>query len=169
MPYLKNMHIFLEYLKVNEPVRDNLQISAQNHPAWHWACSQRKESRSESRFETWIGPFPDLKAWFYPLWTQSSFKSGFWNAFWKAKKKGVLDRDPHRKPDSEDMWTQALSELDSCVCIMEMHAEAMHWPISADCAVRTKYYLRSAQILFVNGTAFAMHVNAQSSNHKPNH
>ena len=25
-------------------------------------------------------------SWFYPLWTQSSFKSSFWNAFWNAKK-----------------------------------------------------------------------------------
>ena len=37
-------------------------------------------------FRNVIRPFPDLKAWFYPLWTQNSFKSGFWNtkkgAFW---------------------------------------------------------------------------------------
>ena len=45
-----------------------------------WACSQRSESRSESCFGLWFWPFPDLKAWFYPFWMQSSFKSGFWNA-----------------------------------------------------------------------------------------
>ena len=89
-------------------------------PFWfsmeHWACSQRNESRSESRFGTWFGPFPDLKAWFYPLWTQSSFKSGFWNAFWNAKKRGVLDRDSRRKPDSEACERKALSERDSLLC-----------------------------------------------------
>ena len=32
-----------------------------------------------------------------------------------------------------------------------------------------KILLRSAQILIVIGKAFAMHVNARSSNHDPNH
>ena len=41
----------------------------------------------------------------------------------------------------------ALSERDSCVCILEMRAEAMHGSIIANCAVGTKYYLavRSVQ------------------------
>ena len=43
----------------------------------------------------------------YPLRTQSSFISGFWNALLKHEKKGALDRDPRRKPDSEGMWTQS--------------------------------------------------------------
>ena len=73
----------------------------------HRACSQRNKSRSGSRFGTWFGPFPDLKAWFSPLWTQSSFKSGFWNALLKREIKGILGRDPRRKPGSEDMWTQS--------------------------------------------------------------
>ena len=48
------------------------------------------------------------------MWTQSCFKSGFWNAFWNAKKSGVLDRDPPRKPDSRTCERKALSEHDSC-------------------------------------------------------
>ena len=37
-------------------------------------------------FRNVIWPFPDLKAWFYPLWTQSCFKSGFWNVLLKREK-----------------------------------------------------------------------------------
>ena len=106
------------------------------------ACSQRDESRSESHFRTWLWlPFPDLKAWFYPLWMQISFKSGFWNGLLKCEKKGILDRDPCRKPDSRTCERKALSERDSSVCILEMCAGAMHGSSSADCAVGTKYYL----------------------------
>ena len=36
---------------------------------------------------------------------------------------------------------KALSERDSCVCILEMCAEAMHGSISMDCAVGTNHYL----------------------------
>ena len=39
--------------------------------------------------------------------------------------KGVLDRDPPRKPDSRIGERKALSERDSCVCILEICAEAM--------------------------------------------
>ena len=77
------------------------------------ACSQRSESCSESRFRSFFWPFPDLKALFYPLWMQSSFKSGFL----KCEKGGVLDCNQSTKPDSEDLWTcKALSQRDSCVC-----------------------------------------------------
>ena len=55
--------------------------------------------------------------------------------------KGILDRDPSRKSDSRTCERKALSERDSCVCILEMHAETMHGSISADCTVGTKYYL----------------------------
>ena len=54
----------------------------------------------------------------------------------KRKKKGVLDRDPPRKPDFTFCECKALSERDSCVRILEMCAEAMHGSI---CAVGTKY------------------------------
>ena len=64
----------------------------------------------------------------------------------KREKKGVLDRDPPRKPDSRTCERKALSERDSCVCILEMRAEAMHKRMGhqsarADCAVGAKYYL----------------------------
>ena len=78
------------------------------------------------------------------MWTQSCFKSGFWNAFWNAKKGRfwimigleslILGRE-----------RKALSECDSCVCIFKMCAEAMHkrmgQSVRADCAVGAKYYL----------------------------
>ena len=106
---------------------------------------------------------------FQPMWTQSCFKSGFWN----AKKKGVLDRDPPRKPDSRTCECKALSKRDSCVCILKMHTEAMHKRMGqsarVDCAVAAKYYFavrrswswswRRLQCMWKHG----------SSNHDPNH
>ena len=44
----------------------------------------------------------------------------------KREKKGVLDRDPPRKPDSSPCKRKVVSERDSCVCILKMRAEAMH-------------------------------------------
>ena len=89
----------------------------------------------------------------------------------KREKKGVLDRDPPRKPDSRTCERKALSERDSCVCILEIiRAEAMHkaW-VNQRARTRSKILPPSAQILIVIGKAFAMHVNARSSNHDPNH
>ena len=61
------------------------------------------------------------------------------------QKKGVLDRDPRRKPDSRTCERKALSERDSCVWIFKMRAEAMHKRMGqsarTDCAVGAKYYL----------------------------
>ena len=58
----------------------------------------------------------------------------------KRERKGVLDRDPRRKPDSRTCERKALSERDSCVCILKMCAEAMHKRMGqsarADCAVK---------------------------------
>ena len=117
----------------------------------HWACSQWHEPRSESRFGMCFGPFPDLKAWFYPLWTQSSFKSGFWNAFWNAKKRGVLDRDLPRKPD-EDMWMQS-SFGTWFVRVHFGNARWSHaWINQRGLRRRHKISPPSAQILFVIGT-----------------
>ena len=63
----------------------------------------------------------------------------------KREKRGVLDRDPPRKPDSRTCERKALSERDSCVCILKMRAEAMQKRMGqsarADCAVGAKYYL----------------------------
>ena len=56
-----------------------------------------------------------------------------------------------------------------------MRAEAMHWSCKSMAWVnqrglcsRNKILPRSPQILIVIGKAFAMHVNAHSSNHKSN-
>ena len=121
-----------------------------------WGCSQRNESRSKSRFGMWFGPFPDLKAWFYPLWTQSSFKSGFWN----TKKGAFWIRDPRRKPDSEDMWTQSSFGM-WFVRVHFGNARWSHaWVNQHGLRSRNKILPHSAQILFVIGMAFAMLVNA---------
>ena len=91
------------------------------------------------------------------MWTQSCFKSGFCSKrILKREKKGGLDRDPPTKPDSRTCERKALSERDSCMCILKMHAEAMHKRIGqsacADCAVvLSKILPRSAQILIVIG------------------
>ena len=88
------------------------------------------------------------------------------------QKRGVLDRDPPRKPDSRTCERKALSERDSCVCILKMCAEAIHKRMGQSARglrSRSKILPRSAQILIVMGKAFAMHVNARSSNHDPNH
>ena len=104
----------------------------------HWACSQENESRSERRFGTWFGPFliwkPDFTLCECKALSNQAFETRF-----ETRKKGGLDRDPCRKPDSSER--KALSERDSFVCILEMRTEAMHGSISADCAVGTKYYL----------------------------
>ena len=60
----------------------------------------------------------------------------------KREKKGVLDRDPRRKPDSRSCKCKALSERDSCVCILKMRTEAMHKCMGQSArAVGAKYYL----------------------------
>ena len=60
---------------------------------------------------------------------------------------------------------KAVSERDSCMGILEMRAEAMHWSI---CAVGTKYYLAVRRSCSWSGWRFAMLVNGHSSNHEPN-
>ena len=72
----------------------------------------------------------------------------------------------------ERVNAKLFQERDSCVCILEMRAEAMLKPCtgqSARTCSRNKILPRSAQILIVIGKAFTMHVNARSSNHDPNH
>ena len=105
-----------------------------------WLCSHENESRSERRFGTWFGPFLIWKPDFSPCECNTVSNQAFETRF-ETRKKGVLDRDPRRKPDSRTCKRKALSERDSCMCILEMCAEAMHGSISADCAVGTKYYL----------------------------
>ena len=84
-----------------------------------------------------------------------------------------MDHDPPRKPDSRTCERKALSERDSCVCILKMRAEAMHKRMGqsarAGLRSRSKTLARSAQILIMIGKAFAKHVNACSSNHDLNY
>ena len=120
-------------------------------------------------FQNEIRPFPDLKAWFLPMWTQSCFKSRFWHAFWNAKNRAfwiVIH--------IESLILGHVNAFSSFgtwfVCVhFGMRAEAMHGSISADCAVGTKYYLAVRRSWSWLGRRFAMHVNACSSNHDPNH
>ena len=69
-----------------------------------------------SWFESMILPFVNAKL----------FQIRLLKHVLKCEKKGVLDRDPRRKPDSRTCERKALSERDSCVCILEVRAEAMH-------------------------------------------
>ena len=57
----------------------------------------------------------------------------------KREKKGVLDCDLRRKPDSRTCERKALLERDSCVCILEMHAEAMLKPCMGQSARTAQY------------------------------
>ena len=143
-----------------------LYISFMNFwPIRHWTCSQRNESRSGkpfrnvirtlSWFESLILPFVNAK-----LFQIRLLKRGKKGAFWIViRVESLILRTCERK---------ALSERDSCVRILEMRAEAMLSVNQRGLRSRNKILPRSAQILFVSGTAFAMLVNAHSSNHEPN-
>ena len=137
-------------------------LKFQDH-AKYWACSQRKDSCSESCFGTWFGLFPDLKAWFCPLWTQSSFKSGFWNA--KRRAFWIVIH-------VESLILRTWMQSSFGTWFMRAHfgnARWSHaWVNHRGLRSRNKILPRSAQILFVIGTTFGMLVNAHSSNHEPN-
>ena len=84
-------------------------------------------------------------------------------------KNSVSDRDPRRKPDSGEMWTQSSLETWFVRVHFVNYARWSHaWFNQRGLRSRNKILPRSAQILFVIGTAFAMLVNAYSSNHEPN-
>ena len=83
----------------------------------------------------------------------------------KREKRSVLDRDPRRKPDSEDMWTQSSFGT----WFVRVHFGNMRWSHAwVNLRSRNIILPRSAQILFVIGTVVAMLVNARHSNHEPN-
>ena len=54
------------------------------------------------------------------------------------QKRGILDCDPPRKPDSEDLWTQSSFGTWFVRGILEMRAKDMHGSV---CPAGTKYYL----------------------------
>ena len=116
-------------------------------------CSHGLESRSEWRFRTWLGPFLIKKPDFSPC-ERKVVSIRLLKRILKREKKGVLDRDPPTKPDSRTCERKALSERDSCVCILKMRAEAMHKHIvqsARGLRSRSKILPRSAQILIVIG------------------
>ena len=98
----------------------------------------------------------------------------------EMRKKGVLDYDPPRKPDSEDLWTQSSFGMWFVLCAPEvsciiiwyvcLHFGNAHWSHAwvkgSISAVGTKLP-RSVQIPFVIGTGVAMLANVRTSNHEP--
>ena len=111
---------------VNVSVAHELWNTGCFHMGWNHVPNDVSESDSAlSWFESLILAHVNAKL----------FQIRLLNRVWNAKKKGVLNRDSRRKPDSRTCERKALSERDSCVCILEMRAEAMHGSISADCAV----------------------------------
>ena len=83
--------------------------------------------------------------------------------------KCVLDRDSRRKPDSEDMWMQSSFGTWFVRAHFGNALWSYAWVNQFGLSSWNKLLPRSAQILFVIGKAFAMLVNARSSNHDPNH
>ena len=77
------------------------------------------------------------------------------------RKKGVLDHDPPRKPDPEDLRMQ--SYFGTWFLHGHFWSHVHVWV-----NLRNKILPRSGQILFMIGMAFAILVSARSSNHEPN-
>ena len=87
----------------------------------------------------------------------------------ETQKRDVLDRDSRRKPYSEDMWTQSSFGTWYVRAHFFGNAHWSHaWVNQRGLCSRNKILPCSAQILFMIGTAFAVLVNARSSNHEPN-
>ena len=110
-----------------------------------WACSQRNDS---DPFLIWKPDFILVNAKLFQI------------RHLKRGKRGVLDRDSPRKSDSEVVWTQRSFGT----WFLRAHFGNAHWSHAwinqRGLHSRNKILPRSAQILFVIGTAFAMHVNA---------
>ena len=131
------------------------------------ACSQRNEScnviQTLSWFESLILPFVNAKLF------QVRLLKRVLKRVLKREKRGVLDCDSRRKPDSEDMWTQSSFGT----WFVRAHFGNARWSHAwvNQCGLHSRNQIipLSAQILFVIGTAFAMLVNARSLNHYPNH
>ena len=101
----------------------------------------RNTIRTLSWFESLILPFVNTKLFKIRLL--------------KREKIGVSDRDPHRKPDSEDMWTQSSFGT----WFVRVHFGNARWNHACvsqrGLCSRNKILPRSAQILFMIGPAFA--------------
>ena len=79
-----------------------------------------------------------------------------------------MDRDPPRKPDSRTCEPKALWERDLCMCILKMCTEAMHKRMGQSAREQNITSQCADPDCDWEGI-FAMHVNARSSNHDPNH
>ena len=108
-----------------------------------------------SLFESLILPFVNTKL----------FQIRLLKCVLKREKRGVLDRDPRRKPDSRTKLFRNMIRACAFWKCRWSHA----WVNQRGLRSGNKILPRSAQILIVIGKAFAMHVNARSSNHEPNH
>ena len=99
-----------------------------------WACSQRNKSRSEMAFwkpiRNMIRIFSRFESLILPIVNAKLFWNAKMGAFWIVICLESLILRTYE--------CKALSERDSSVCILEMHAEAIHGSI---CAVGTQYYL----------------------------
>ena len=97
-----------------------------------------------SWFESLILPFKNAK--FFQIKLLKREKRAFWIVI---RVESLILRTCECK---------ALSESDSCVCILEIYARWNHaWVYQRGLCSRNKILPRSAQILFVIGMAFALH------------
>ena len=87
----------------------------------------------------------------------------------REMKKGVMDRDPRRKPDSRTCERKALSERDLCMCILEMRAEAMLKPCMGQSAQIAQWEQNITSQCADPDCDWEGVCNARSSNHDPNH
>ena len=106
------------------------------------------------------------------MWTQSCFKSGFWNGFWNAKKRefwiGIRVESLILGHVNAKVFRNVICACAFWKCTLKpcwSHA----WVNQRRLRSRNKILPRNAQILIVIGKAIAMHVNTRSSNHDPNH
>ena len=146
-------------------MRDQRSTTSHEDSTWHWACSQRNESRSKSRFGTWFGPFPDITLCEHKALSYQVFETRYWNekkklAFWIViHVESLILRTCECK---------ALSERDSIRVHFGSACWNYAWVNQRGLRSRNKILPCSAQILFVIGMAFGMLVNTHSSNHDPN-
>ena len=95
------------------------------------------------------------------MWTQSCFKSGFWNAFWNTQKRAFWIVIP--------LESLILGHVNAKKIALKPCISAWVNQCTRTAQYRNKILPPSAQILIVIGKSFAMHVNARSSNQDPNH
>ena len=136
-------------------------------------CTHGLESHSKRRFRTWFGLFLIWKPDFSPCERKAISNQAFETRFWHAKKgffwivirlESLILGHVNTKLFRNMIRACAFKKCRLKPCI------SAYGSISASgLRSRSKLLPRSTQILIVIGKAFAMHVNARSSNHDPNH